>query len=270
MRFGLLPILVAATFVVAAPAGAQRMSLADRVAQLEARAADNQGNTDILNQLDQLRAEVQSLRASLEQLQNENQQLKKSSQDQYLDLDSRLNRLEGGGQPPAASAPSAAASAPMPSTVASSTASAASASAAPRVYGDSSAVANAADERSAYNVAFEALKAGQYVDSADLFQNFLGVYPNGVYAPNALYWLGESYYVTENYHLAEQQFRELIARYPTHDKTPGALLKVGLSQYGEGNAQDAATTLNQVIQQYPDSDAARIASDRLQSIQMSR
>ena len=44
------------------------------------------------------------------------------------------------------------------------------------------------DERTSYNVAFDSLKAGKYDDSAQLFLSFLQLYPNGVYAPNALYW----------------------------------------------------------------------------------
>ncbi len=60
-----------------------------------------------------------------------------------------------------------------------------------------------------------------------------------MYAPNALYWLGESYYVTQNYALAADQFRALLDRYPGNDKAPGALLKLGLSEYGCGQV-DAA------------------------------
>ncbi|MCW0415390.1 Cell division coordinator CpoB [Xanthomonas sacchari] len=89
-----------------------------------------------------------------------------------------------------------------------------------------------------------------------------------MYAPNALYWLGESYYATKNFQLAEAQFQDLIGRYPTHDKAPGALLKLGLSQYGEGRVQDAEQTLQQVGAKYPGSDAARTAQDRLQSIRL--
>src|SRR3546814_3098149 len=86
-------------------------------------------------------------------------------------------------------------------------------------------MARTADERGDYEVAFNALKAGQYAESAQLFQDFLRVHPSGAYAPNAHYWLGESYYVTQNYTLAQQQFQALIDRYPTHDKAPAALLK---------------------------------------------
>ncbi|KTF38022.1 tol-pal system protein YbgF [Xanthomonas translucens] len=267
MRIGVLTsMIVAAALVAAAPAHAQRASLADRVSALEQQAMNTQGNTDMLNQLNQLRTQVQSLEATIEQLQHDNEQLKQRAKDQYLDLDGRLNRIEGGATPPlppaGAAAPAAAAPAPAAKPAA------AVSERPPSVHGDAGTLAASGDERTSYNVAFDALKAGKYADSANLFQSFLELYPNGVYAPNALYWLGESYYATKNFPLAEAQFRDLIGRYPTHDKASGALLKLGLSQYGEGRTQDAEQTLQQVISQYPGSDAARTAQDRLQSIRI--
>jgi tol-pal system protein YbgF len=264
----MMRMLVVAALVAATPAYAQKLSLADRVARLELQANNTQANQDLLNQMEQLRTEVQSLRQTVEQLQNENQQLQQRNRDQYLDLDGRLNRLEGGAlpAPPATGAP--AASAAPAATAPTRTVTPAVADASPRVHGDPGSLAQAGDERVAYNAAFDALKAGRYDESAQLFQAFIDTWPAGIYAPNALYWLGESYYATKNFALAAQQFEALIGRYPTHDKAPGALLKLGLSQFGEGQVQQAEATLQQVVARYPESDAARIAGDRLHSIQI--
>lgn len=259
----LAALLLSASFAPAA--FAQRQSLADRVATLEQQAAGNQGNTDLLNQIGQLRQDLTQLRGQVEQLQNENEQLKQRSRDQYLDLDGRIGRLEGGGAtPPAATPPIAV----PPASAAPAATSSAGGEAAPAVHGDAGALAQAGDERTAYNVAFNALKGGNYADAANLFTSFLQLYPSGVYAPNALYWLGESYYVTQNYKLAADQFTDLIGRYPTHDKAPGALLKLGLAQYGLGQVREAEATLQQVSSKYPGSDVARTADDRLRSIQL--
>jgi tol-pal system protein YbgF len=263
-------LAVAATVVVAAPVHAQRASLADRVAVLEAQANNSQANTDLLNQLQELRSTVQNLQSTVEQLQHENEQLKQTSKDQYLDLDDRLNRLEGnGGATPPLPPANTPAPAPTGKPAAAKPASAAATQErAPSVHGDPGALAASGDERTAYNVAFDALKNGKYDDSAQLFQSFLELYPNGVYTPNALYWLGESYYATRNFQMAEAQFRDLLARYPTHDKAAGGLLKLGLSQYGEGDARAAEQTLQDVVSRYPGTDAARVAQDRLHSIQI--
>ncbi len=253
--------------VIAAPAHAQRQSLAERVAALEQGAANDRGNLDLLNQVGELRTEVQTLRALVEELQNANQQLKQSTKDQYLDLDGRLNRLEGGATPPpvtgAPVAPPTVSKTPPSDSLGTI-----SDGPAPTVRGDVGAMADAGQERAAYGVAFDALKAGTYADAAQLFLSFLELYPNGAYAPNALYWLGESYYVTQNYKLAAQQFRSLLERHPTHDKAPGALLKLGLSEFGQGKVQAAEATLAEVTVRYPGSDAARTAADRLRSIQL--
>src|SRR5690606_8922118 len=107
---------------------------------------------------------------------------------------------------PAAAAP--AARAPTPARPA-------PAEEAPIVFGDAGLLANAADERGAYETAFAALRAGDYEGSANLFSEFLRLYPTGSYAPNALYWLGESYYVTQDYARAQVQFEAILQRYPT-------------------------------------------------------
>ncbi len=261
-----IALAFAAALVAAAPAAAQRASLADRVTVLEQQAANNQGNVDLLNQLTQMRSEVQALRSQVEELQQQNQQLIESSKAQYLDLDGRLNRVEAGATPPAAApAPAAKPAAAKPAAP-----SASSKDRPPAVYGDKGALAQSADERSAYDAAFNVLKGGDYVESARQFQAFLEAYPAGSYAPNALYWLGESYYVTQNYQLAQAQFQALLDRYPTHDKAPGALLKVGLSQYGLKQTEAAERTLADVSTRYPGSDAARTAADRLNAIQLGR
>ncbi|HVI59320.1 MAG TPA: tol-pal system protein YbgF [Luteimonas sp.] len=263
-----LAVAVAAA-AMAMPASAQRASLADRVAALEQRASDNQGNVDLLNQVTQMKNELQALRSQVEELQHQNEQLQSTGRAQYLDLDGRLSRIENAGGAPTLDPDSVPATA-APAGARAATPAAATAESAPAVYGDPGAMARTADERGAYETAFDALKAGKYADSAQLFQGFLQSYPNGAYAPNAYYWLGESYYVTQNYALAQQQFQALVDRYPTHDKAPGALLKLGLSQYGQKQFDAAEKTLAEVSTRYPGTDAARTAQDRLRAIQLSQ
>ncbi|KGM54657.1 hypothetical protein N800_06660 [Lysobacter daejeonensis GH1-9] len=268
MRGLLVSATLVAALVAATPASAQRASLADRVALLEQRAGDNQANVQLLNEVNQLKAEVQALRAQVEELQQLTQQLQESGKRQYLDLDDRVNRLEGGGMPAApatppkagvpAAKPTAAASKPVP------------AEAAPAVYGDAGKLREGAGERAAYDAAFATLKAGRSADASSQFLAFLQQYPNGVYAPNALYWLGESYYVTQNYEPAREQFQTLVDRYPTHDKAPGALLKLGLAQQGLKQLDAAERTFGTVVSRYPGTDAARVAQDRLRALELGR
>ncbi|MGV8941864.1 MAG: tol-pal system protein YbgF [Lysobacter sp.] len=254
-------LVAAAALVAAAPAFAQRMSLAERIGLLEQQAGNNQATVDLLRQVNLLKEEVTSLRAQIEELGHEQEQLKGTTRAQYLDLDGRIDQIEGGNSqaglnPGPVAAPPAVANVPAERS--------------PSVYGDAGQLEQGTGERAAYDAAFDALKRGDYAESARLFHSFISHYPGGVYAPNGLYWLGESYYVTQNYQLALDQFQALLQRYPTHDKAPGALLKVGLSQQGLKQEDAAERTLTEVTTRYPGTDAARIAADRLGAIQLGR
>jgi TolA-binding protein len=74
-----------------------------RIAKLE-ELIRNIGVVELVRSLDQANAEIARLRGTIEVLANENQQLQKRQRDFYLDLDSRMKRLEGvpaGSSPPA-------------------------------------------------------------------------------------------------------------------------------------------------------------------------
>lgn len=259
MRRLIVPIVVAAAFVAAAPAFAQRASLADRVAALERQdSSTRSSNVDLLNQVNELRREVVQLRSQIEELQHGIDQMRETGKAQYLDADSRLNRLESGNLPePVEGEAGASLPVPVPET-------AGAAAETPRL------PAQDPDERAAYEVAFSALRAGDYEKSTELFQQFLSAHPDGSLVPNAQYWLGESYYVLEDYDAAQRAFEALIQRFPDDSRTPRALLKVGLSQYGRQDLESAEQTLAEVIERYPGSDAAVTADDRLRVIGLSR
>ncbi|GAB3745014.1 tol-pal system protein YbgF [Lysobacter olei] len=271
MRGLFVSATLVAALVAATPASAQRASLADRVAVLEQRAGDNQANMALLNEVNQLKAEVRALRAQVEELQQLTQQLQESGKRQYLDIDDRLNRLEVGGAPAVpATPPKGSTPGAKPAAQPVSAAVPAPAERAPSVHGDAGKLREGAGERAAYDAAFATLKAGRYADASSQFLAFLQQHPNGVYTPNALYWLGESYYVTQNYEPALEQFQALVDRYPTHDKAPGALLKVGLAQQGLKRLDAAERTFGSVVARYPDTDAARVAQDRLRALELGR
>jgi tol-pal system protein YbgF len=262
-----IPSLSACALLLALslPASAQRASLADRVAVLEQRAAAPQANLELLNQLTQVRTELQALRSQVEELQQANEQLRNSMRTQYLDVDGRLERLETPGVAKLPASTAAVAGAPAAATASPATASRPVPTVAPPPAPGGSA-APTGRERSDYDAAFEALKAGRYAESSRLFAAFLERHPGGVYAPNAFYWLGESYYVTQNYALALEQFEQLLDRFPAHDKAPGAMLKIGLTRLGMRQDAAAQAAFAEVVARYPGTDAARSANDRLQAL----
>ena len=256
-RIAILATCLLASLPLAAQ---QRASLAERVEALERQANAGQGSVALLNQIEQLRSELQSLRGQIEELQRQQEVQAGNARSQYLDLDSRLVRLEGGA--PVASPGETVAELP------SDTGSAESPPPATIVEPAEAPAPGSASEEQDYLAAFEELKRGDYVAASRAFQAFLATHPGGTYAPNALYWLGESYYVTQNYPMAEQQFRAVIAQYPDHAKTADALLKVGLSQYGQDRYGAAKSTLADVIERYPGTDVARTAQENLRSMRL--
>ncbi len=244
----ILPALLVALMLPALPAMAQRASLAERVDALEARAADDSARLETLNQINALKEEVRNLRGQLEELQQQLNQQKEAGRNQYLDIDGRLNRLEGGkpadggGQDGAAAAPPQSSAAVEPSV--------------------QPATANG-NERGDYDAAFKSLQAGDYVASSRGFKAFTDRWPKSALMPNARYWLGQSYYNTGNYALALQQFKQVSDTWPTHGKAPDALLKVGLCQQELKQGAAADATFRLVATRYAGSDAAKAASGQL-------
>jgi TolA-binding protein len=57
------------------------------------------GVVELVQQLQQVNDEIARLRGQLEVIANENQQMQKRQRDFYLDLDSRLKRIEAGAAP---------------------------------------------------------------------------------------------------------------------------------------------------------------------------
>lgn len=291
--------LVAAVVAFASPASAQRMSLAERVDRLEQQANGQGGSNavDLVNQISALQSQVQSLQGQVEELKHALDESRQRAKDQYLDLDSRIGRLEGGGaaapapggrappraadsQPPDVDLGNPAGSTPPPraeirndnrkANVA-DLSDADRGAAAPADTGSADAPAAASEGgggAASYNDAFAALKDGRYAESARRFQGFIDQNPDGELTGNAYYWLGESYYVTQNYKIALQSFETLLKRYPTSQKAPDALLKVGYSQYELKQWDQAEATLNQVVQTYPDTTVARLAQGRLRALKM--
>lgn len=300
-------VLATAAIVVSGPAAAaeQRLSLADRVAKLEASAQSDdqkQATVELLNRIDTLQNEVQSLRGLVEEQSHLIETLKKQGKDQYIDLDSRITRLEGAGAGAPANAASGGEQPPQPLSAepleggAREAGSERGGERGNERYGDRGDERNAprggsdfgpgpggsspppvantppgppsAGEKAAYEDAFNLLRNQKYADAARKFSSFLQQYPDSDLAPNAYYWLGESYYVTQNYQVALDSFGKLLAKYPDSGKAADALLKLGYCQLELRQAQAGERTLNEVVKRYPGSNVANLAQGRLRALRL--
>ena len=123
-----------------------------------------------------------------------------------------------------------------------------------------------AESEAAYRDAFAQLKAGQYDQSIKGFTRYLQLYPNGQYADNAQFWVGEAYYVTRRFEPAIAQYQNLIANYPDSQKQAQARLKIAYSFDELGRRDEAVQILVQLKRDYPESAAAQLAEHRLQRV----
>ncbi len=251
-----------------------------------AQAGGSEGMANLVIQVQELQDEVRMLRGRLEEQSTELENLKRRQRDQYLDLDRRISDIRN-DQPIGAGAPGVADSEPEVTTSGSSepgpvvspsedvpevrapmdSQSQVSTLDQPVVESQAAPV-SAADEKAAYDQAFQALKELRYADAAEDFQSFLEKYPNSEYADNAQYWLGESYYVTRNYDIALTAFKTLISRFPQSPKSPDALLKIGYTHYELKQWDQARAALTQVQEDYPNTTLSRLAENRLRSMRM--
>src|SRR5689334_21295541 len=210
-----------------------QVKLRDLDARLARIERANEGLVGIAQRLDANEADVRALRGQIDELQNGTEALRKQQRDLYSDLDKRIGT--GAAPPPGGT-----------------------------YGGTSGSGGTAGGEQAAYSQAFDALKGANYGGAISGFQQFLTTYPSSDMADNAQYWLGEAYYVTRDYDKAATAFRTVGERWPQSRKSADALLKLGFSQYELKRYPDARTTLTEVTRRFPGTDAARLASDRLQ------
>jgi tol-pal system protein YbgF len=224
-----------------------------------------------------LRDEIRGLRGEVERLRYDYDNQSKRNKDQYLDLDRRMQRFEGGGATtspaatPAAATPAIAATAAMPGAVTSappSVAPAAPAPSAPVVI--SNGGGGSPEEEGAYMATFDLLKNGKYDDAIRGFRSMLEKWPKGRYADNATYWMGEAYYVKRDYKSALSSFQSVLDKFGSSPKAPDAMLKVGLSQIELKQTDAGKATLQKVIQTYPTANASNLARQRLDSLKSGR
>ncbi len=250
---------------------------APAIRPLQAQDADPSVVANLVIQVQELQDEVRTLRGQLEEQSRELENLKRRQRDQYLDLDQRLSDARnaqpvlGAGPSPTGSVqpgPSGAPAQDAPEVRAPMESQSQVTGIGQPVAQVQSTPASAADEKAAYDMAFQALKELRYADAAEEFQSFLDRYPNSEYADNAQYWLGESYYVTRNYDIALRAFQTLLDRYPDSPKGPDALLKVGYTHYELEQWDSARAALTQVQENYPDTTLSRLAENRLRSMRM--
>ncbi|MGM0594084.1 MAG: tol-pal system protein YbgF [Pseudomonadota bacterium] len=237
-------VLMTALLAVGPVGQLQAQSVEQRLERVE-RIIDSESLLEMLQRIESLESEVQQLRGQLEEQQHAMEGVKGRQRELYLDLDRRLSRIEREGVPSAGTA------APSDSG------------------GDSSPKASpesVAQEREAYQKAFDTLRELRYAEATEAFRAFLAEYPDGRYAHIAQYWLGEAGYAQRKFEQAIEDYRALLRNHPDSPKRAEAMLKIGYSHHELKQTEQASTILKRLIEQHPDSTEAGQARNLLRQI----
>jgi len=202
----------------------------------------------MFQQIQQLQDDVAELRGMLEEQTHQIEKLQADQKEQYLDLDRRMTALKGGAPAGGATAPSG--------PVAGGGAGGGNTT----VGGGSSATSAASNsERDAYTKAFNLTKDKRFPEAIAAFNQMLVSYPNGEYAGNAYYWLGEMYRATSAPEKARQSFAQVVNQFPTNAKVSDAMYKLGVVYNELGDRAKALEYLKRVQSQFPGTPAASLA-----------
>jgi tol-pal system protein YbgF len=255
----------------------------------------NRNVIELMNQIETLGADLNRLRGELEVLHNSLENAQRRQRDMYLDLDTRLRRLEGAGAEAAqkqdksvaeletrlkrleeaAATPAvgelearvkrleaqiagAASAAP-----ASTSGGAAAPSAAAAGQRPAAAPSEGSASKRAYDNALNAYRSGDYQGAITAFEAFVKRYPRDALAPNAQYWIGDAWFNLRDFRAAAGAQQALISNYPDSPKVPDAMLNLSSSQIALGDSAAARKTLEELVSRHPQSEAAERARQRL-------
>jgi tol-pal system protein YbgF len=237
----------------------------DRLTALEQQ-MKGQGLADLANQIQLLQSDVAKLRGQIEVVTYELEQAQKRQRDLYVDLDTRLRKIEGAAAAQAEAAQLAGAAGAPPGAPSESPAPPPTAAPPGPVATLPPPVRNATDgvaEQRAYDAALDQFKRGDYAGSITAFNAFLKTYPRSPLASSAQYWIGNAQYARRDYRGSIATQRQLLKDYPDSGKAPDALLNIASAQADMGDNAASRRTLEELIAKYPKTDAATRARQRL-------
>jgi tol-pal system protein YbgF len=241
----------------------------DRLVILEQQAKSG-GLADLATQIQLLQGDIAKLRGQIEVVTYELEQSQKRQRDLYVDLDTRLRKIETaaaaapapGGEPPNAASAGNPATSPPPAPAPANPA----ASAPPTAVATAPPARNPADgvaEQRAYDAALDYFKRGDYQGAVNAFGSFVKTYPRSPLVPSAQYWMGNAQYAKRDYRASIVTQRQLLKEFPDSAKAPDALLNIASAQSDMGDNAAARRTLEELIAKYPKSEAGARARQRL-------
>lgn len=208
-----------------------------------------------LTRLDQLQDELKRLTNRVDLLSNDISRIVDEASNRAGDIDFRLTELEGGdtsalGKP----APLGGGLTPPPPPDPAITGGTATGN------GDMQLTVT---ERSDFDAAMAAAKAGDQAKAAALFSSFLTTYPGGPLSSEAQFRRGEALAATSDWRGAARSYLDSFSGAPEGQFAPRALFRLGVSLGKLGQVEQACLTLAEVDNRYPGSGlAGDVASEK--------
>jgi len=202
-------------------------ALDERIAQLDA--ATKNRAVDFAQLIDGLKMDMARLHGQNEVLIHKFETAERRQKELYVDLDTRVRKLEKLFQEKVVSPEQ-----------------------------------EAQKEKEAYEAALNQFKVGNYQASAAAFQTFVVNNPNSQLVPAAQYWIGNAYYAIKDFKVAIATQQKVVESWPDNVKAPDAMLNIASAQAELGQQNSARATLRALVAKYPASPAAKEAQQRLQ------
>ena len=190
---------------------------------------------DLQMQLEAVNNELRKLNGQNEELVHNLQDAEKRQKDFYIDLDTRLRRIESAGGAASERVDGPKATAPV-------------------------------GENRAFEAAYNLYRAENYQKATAAFADFLKRYPQSAHEANVRYWMGNAYFLLKDCKNSVSSYQALTGEYQDHPRVPEAMLNIADCQLDLKNKTAAKKTLKQLISQFPGSDASEKAKKRLAKI----
>ncbi|MCH2325011.1 MAG: tetratricopeptide repeat protein [Pseudomonadales bacterium] len=255
--------------------------------------SNNDALSLLLDQNQQLRSELQALRALIEEQGFEIRKLQRDSLSRYTNVDDRLSAIETSGDDlsptttsrviePAINntassdstlSRSAVGSAPETLAVGISPDSIRSspnnnpAIATPRNTNRSSGRATlqpaVLSEQQLYQMAYDSVINSNFERSIAEFDQYLNIYPEGRFLTNAHYWKGQAYLYLNRFNEAKDSYEIILNQHEDSAKLPDAMYGLALAYQGLGNIPQARQLLNDIKRRFENTGVANLADTRL-------
>ena len=237
----------------------------------------------LLEQNQQLRAELQALRGIVEEQGFELRKLQRDTLNRYTSNDERLTALEGGASA-SSNLPTQAPLSPsisnsqrdVSSSVSSTDNAVTTRESVDDFIGERSSLNNlqtsnrrgslqpaVLSEQQLYQMAYDSVINSDFERSIAEFDQYMSVYPSGRFVTNAHYWKGQAYLYLERYSEAKESYEIILNRYQDSAKLADAMYGLGLAYQGLGNVTQARQLLNEIKRRFPNTGVANLADTKL-------